>query len=293
VTSLIVLAAGLGRRFGAAKQLTPVGPSGEALCDYAIFDAIRAGCRSIVVVTRSDLEHAFYQHLAATFPLIATARVAVQPPPPAPRRRPFGTGHALLAAAEMVDGPVVVCNADDWYGPEAFATMLGFLAEAVPASAAVVGYPMGQTLSSAGGVSRALLTADEDGWVQSVEELVEVQRQGDHLVGTDGAGRIRHVPPEAPTSMNLWGFPPEALPVFQSQFVEFLATHPSDEVEFALSTAVGRQLVDGRARLRLLSTSETWCGLTHPNDLVLVRERLAALTAAGRYPPALGPAVRC
>lgn len=293
MTSLIVLAAGLGRRFGAAKQLTPVGPSGEALCDYAIFDAVRAGCRSIVVVTRPDLEHAFHQHLAAALPFVTGARVVVQPPPPAPRHRPLGTGHALLAAAETVDGPVAVCNADDWYGPDAFATMFTFLAEADPQTYAVVGYPMGETLSSGGGVSRARLTVTDGGWVTSVEELSDVRREGDHLVGCDGDGRPQSVPPDAATSMNLWGFPAAAFPRFESQFVEFLAGNPSEDAEFALSTAVDRQVAGGQVRLRLLRTEETWFGLTHPADLVLVRERLAALTAAGRYPPALGPAARC
>ena len=306
---LLVMAAGRSTRFGRLKQLEPVGPSGEALMDYAIRDAGRAGFGRIILIIRSDIESQVRRHMAGRWPDVPWEPVHQELAAPRPdrgagtgpagerparrgshgRTRPWGTAHAVLCAASVVRGPFAVINADDFYGADAFSAMGGFLtglgdAVETPARFAVAGYPVGSTLSPHGGVSRAVLLTAADGSVARVIEVHELRRTAVGLTGRDASGDVQ-LQAEARVSMNLWGFTPAVFPLLRAGFEAFLEARADDPVaEFPISTAVNDMLLAGQARLVMLPAGDDWMGITHPGDLAAVRSRIAAYVAAGRYP---------
>lgn len=288
--TLVILAAGMSTRYGRLKQLEPIGPSGEALLDYGICDAMRAGFERFVVVIRPELEGAVRDHCTDWWPSLSWAlahQTLDQLPagvrPPSDRVKPWGTAHAVLAAAELVDGPCAVCNADDFYGAGAYVALARHLREAGTRHAAV-GYRLEATLSPHGGVSRGLFEVDGDR-VRRVTELADLRWEGAVLRGRAADGRPRAVGGEVPVSMNLWGFRPDIFPLLRAAFTGFLAgAGPATGGEFLLSSVVGDLVAAGRAELQLLRTTERWMGVTHPGDRDEVAARLRALVADGRYP---------
>jgi dTDP-glucose pyrophosphorylase len=288
--ALVVLAAGMSTRYGRPKQFEPVGPAGEALLDYDVFDALRAGFGRVILVIRPELESRIRSHVAARWAGMDVRFVFQESE--AGRRRPWGTAHAVLAAGGVMDGPFAVCNADDFYGEEAFATLGAHLApepEPEPDSA-LVAYRLGDTLSPHGGVSRAVCETDGSGSLTAVTELRDVRAAGDAARGVDPAGRTRVVPLDAAVSMNLWGFPPAVVPLLEEGFARFAARHrPDPDVEYRLSTAVHDLVTAGRMRLRVLHTKEAWMGITHPGDRDQVAATLRRLVDERRYPSPLAP----
>ena len=294
--TLVVMAAGLGTRFGGPKQLAPVGPAGEALLDYDVYDAVRAGCRRVVFVVRAELADAFHVHARdvlgdALETVFVEQRLDDLPggrvPPPG-RVKPWGTAHAVLAARGAVTGPFAVGNADDWYGPGAFRLLAVHLrreARAAPPVHALVGYRLDATLSQHGGVARGVAVTDPAGLLTRLEEVREVRRTPEGLTGTGPDGTRRSLAGDEVASMNLWGFAPAMLPVLMDQFAAFLDTADGDPTpEFLLSTAVNAQVAQGRARLRVLVAPDRWFGITFAADLPAVRDAIAALVRAGTYP---------
>jgi NDP-sugar pyrophosphorylase family protein len=294
--TLVVMAAGLATRFGGPKQLAPVGPAGEALLDYDVYDAVRAGCRRVVFVVRSELADAFHVHARDVLgdgleTVFVEQRLDDLPggrvPPPG-RVKPWGTAHAVLAARGAVTGPFAVCNADDWYGPGAFRLLAAHLrqeARAAPPVHALVGYRLDATLSEHGGVARGVAVTDPDGLLARLEEVREVRRTPGGLTGTGADGTRRALVGDEVASMNLWGFAPAVLPVLMDQFAAFLDAADGDPTpEFPLSTAMNAQVAEGRARLRVLVAPDRWFGMTFAADLPAVRDALAALVRAGTYP---------
>jgi len=292
--SLVILAAGLSTRYGKLKQLDPVGPAGEALLDYGIHDALRAGFGRIVLVIRREIEEPFRAHCDARWPGVPVAfafqRLDQLPPdvtPPAHRVKPWGTAHAALAAAPRVDGACAVCNADDLYGPTAYAALAAHLA--APGEAhALAAYRLDETLSAHGGVSRGLLDVD-GGRLRGITEIFDIRRDGPHLRGRSLDGRVRELRADAPVSMNLWGFRPGVFELLREAFRAFLARPDAGTAEFLLSDTLGDLAAAGRVRLDVLPTAERWLGMTHPADRELVAARLRTLVADGRYPSPLGP----
>ncbi len=228
--TLVILAAGASTRFGRLKQLTPIGPGGATLLDYALYDGALAGFSRFVFVIRDEIRDDFDEHLRPAVAAGLDIRYAYQDlthpglvdAPPPGRTRPWGTGHAVLTAGEAVDGPFAVCNADDFYGRGAYARLAAAMtgapvsADARPggagraassARALIVGYPLAVTLSDSGGVSRGICEVDEAGALLRLTEGLELRRAGDRVRGRDVAGRPVDVPVSAPVSMNLWGFP--------------------------------------------------------------------------------------
>ena len=294
--TLVVMAAGLATRFGGPKQLVPVGPAGEALLDYDVYDAVRAGCRRVVFVVRAQLADAFHDHARdvlgdALETVFVEQRLDDLPggvvPPPG-RVKPWGTAHAVLAARGAVTGPFAVCNADDWYGPGALRLLADHLrreARAAPPVHALVGYRLDATLSSHGGVARGVAVTGPDGLLARLEEVRDVQRQGDGLTGIGLDGARRALADDAVASMNLWGFAPDVLAALADQFARFLDVAGGDlDAEFPLSTAVNEQVARGQARLRVLTAPDRWFGMTFAADLPAVRDAIAALVRAGTYP---------
>ncbi len=287
--SVVVLAAGLATRYRRPKQLEPLGPHGETLLDYGLHDALEAGVDRVVIVTRAELLPAFQEHLGRCWSHVPVA-FALQDTQEDPlRRTPWGTGHAVLASAVEVDGPFVVCNADDFYGRTAWREAVGFIRNRpieTTGRYGVVGYPLATTLSSSGGVSRAVCEVTGRHAVTAVTEWRNIRRAGDRIeaVGLDGARSV--LEPEVPVSMNLWGFTADVFPRLQTQFERFRTSIGTDETaEFLLSQAIDEQVRGGEATLHLLPSGDDWFGLTHPADRSGVVGRLRALSDTGEYPP--------
>ncbi|MDH4045244.1 MAG: NTP transferase domain-containing protein [Gemmatimonadota bacterium] len=293
--TLVVLAAGMSTRFGRLKQLEPVGPSGEALLDYGIFDALRAGFERMVLVIRPELEATVRAHCAVRWGAvpIAFAHQTLDQVPggqtcPPTRVKPWGTAHAVLAAAPAVDGPFGVANADDFYGARAYQDLAAHL-RAGGAEHALVGYRLDATLSPHGGVSRGWCETTGD-HLRHVTEIHDIRLDGAHLRGRDPGGILHTMRPESLVSMNLWGFQLGILPLLRDAFGAFFATSAAaTDGEFLLSNAVGDLVAAGDARVRVLATDERWMGVTYPDDRETVADRLRALVADGRYPAQLEP----
>ncbi len=293
----MVLAAGLSTRYGRLKQLDPVGPGGEALLDYAVFDAVRAGFRRVVFVVRDSIETDFRAHVAPMMNAgldVAFVHQALDDVPPGfrsaiGRTRPWGTGHAVWCARDAIDGPFAVCNADDFYGPSAY----GVLARALDGGTdcALVGYRLLATLSKNGGVSRGLVQSDPQGWVTGVDEVVDLRGMCDaRVVGVGPEDRPVDVADDVYVSMNLWGFPADVMDALGELFGEFLAAAPGEQQEFYLSTAIGSLVQRGRLRCRLLPTEESWLGVTFPQDRDRVASSLLEHIKYSTYPASLAQA---
>jgi len=293
--TLVGLAAGMGSRFGGPKQLEPLGPDGETMLDFSIHDALRAGFDRVVLVIQAGLREAFERGIVARWrPRVAVELVhqTLDALPagvsrPAGRRKPWGTGHAVLAAAPVVDGPFAVVNGDDFYGRAAFDSLAAFLsaprAGAVP-EYAVVGFPLAETLSGAGSVNRALLETTPDGWLSRVEEVIGIEPAGgDGRVRRDGDTRL--IPGSALVSMNTWGLTPDVFATLREAFASFVESHADDErAEFLLPTHVEELVRRGRARVRVLPGSGPWSGVTHPDDRARVAAALRGHVERGEYP---------
>jgi hypothetical protein len=296
--TLVIMAAGLGRRFGGPKQLAPVGPSGEALLDYALLDGWRAGFRHAVIVIRAELEDAMNAHLARFAPPhvpVSLVRQRLDDLPawclvPEGRSRPWGTGQAVLAARDAVgESRFAVCNADDWYGPESYQvasrhlTISAGFPSPVPVHA-LVSYRLDQTLSSEGGVARGVVQEGRDHQLVSIDEVQDLRAVSDGVEGRLDGAQVHYRGAEI-ASMNLWAFHPEALSVLAAQFEQFLMAHGQDvTAEFPLSTAMGQQVAAGHARVRVLRASDSWAGMTYASELEQVRALIAARVRAGDYP---------
>lgn len=294
--SLVLLAGGLGSRFGGAKQVEPVGPGGEPLGAYTAFDGLRAGFGEVVLLTRPGEEPGvravFEGALGADAPLRTVPQRFALPDgvrAPATRDRPWGTGHALLSAAAATPGRIGVANADDGYGRGAMIALHRALASAADGDAVLVTYPLATVLSPHGGVSR--------GWVRtgaSGAEVVEVHDLERRSAGEGASGRTETgdavvLPLDTPVSMNLWGLTPGAVAALRDEWARFvgdLDRHPAgpDRAEFQLSTALTALAHRGRLRIVPQEGGSGWFGITWPDDLARVREAVEALHRSGAYP---------
>lgn len=287
---LVVLAAGMGSRYGGLKQIDPVGPSGELVIDYSIYDAMRAGFDRVVFVIRKDMEEAFRDGIGRAMEKRIDVAYAYQslddmPAPFAPppgRTKPWGTGHAVLAARALVKNPFAVINADDFYGAQAFALLAGHL-DGVFNEHVMVAYRLDQTVSEHGTVSRGLCRTDETGCLIDVEEVTAIAKTPQGLF----SGEIQRKG-DTPTSMNCWGFYPQLFNQLEEHFIRFLAARGSNiNAEFYLPGAVSDMIARGEARVRVLATPDAWYGVTYREDKPFVTAGIQGLIAAGRYPALL------
>ncbi len=293
--TLLVLAAGMGSRYGGLKQLDPVGPSGETILDYAVFDAIRAGFDRVVFVIRRDFEAEFRQQVGAKYAGRITVDYVFQSldllPPgqtlPPGREKPWGTGHAVWCAREAVRGPFAVIGADDFFGRDAFVQLAGFLGRppsgtAGGAAYAMVGYRLENTLSEHGSVSRGVCAVGADGTLHTVVEHTGIRR--------DEVGPGLRFRGDETVSMNCWAFSESLFPALDRQFAAFFgAVVPGNSLkaEFYLPEAVSAQIGAGEASVEVLPTTASWFGVTYREDKPRVSAALLALVAAGEYPATL------
>jgi len=296
---LVVLAAGVGSRFGGLKQLEPVGPAGEKVLDYALYDARRAGIERVVFVIRKDFEQAFHQEIGARHAQRMDVAYACQELDLLPegfpllpgRTKPWGTAHALLAARSQVSGPFLAINADDFYGRTAFERLTDFLlrpGETRPGAYGMVAFRMGNTLSKHGPVARGICIVGPDGLLTSVEEHTGLERDGGGIREHSAQGTIRRFSGQEPVSMNIWGFRPDLFDQLQERFHRFLAAHGQDpRAEFFIPSVVDELIQEGRATVRVLETPDRWFGVTYREDGASVQARIRELVAAGEYPPSL------
>ena len=295
--ALVILAAGMGSRFGGIKQMAPVGPSGEILMDYSIFDALRAGFGKVVFVIRHDFEEAFRRDVGSRYEGridIAYAFQALDALPagysvPGDRTKPWGTAHATLVARDAVGGlPFAVINADDFYGRDTFARLGGFLAsDPAPGDYAMAGFRLRATLSENGTVARGICDVAPDGFLRGILEMTRL------APSADGSGAENREDPAAPVrltgdetvSMNAWGFPAAFLDRLEERFPAWLDAHAGDaKAEWYLPGVVDALVAGGLARVRVLPTDSPWFGVTYREDRPRVAAALARLAREGVYP---------
>jgi len=294
--TLVVLAAGAGSRYGGPKQIDPVGPGGATLLDYAAYDARRAGFERVVLVVRDGMEQrvreAAGDRIARRGPLAYVVQDRALPPglvAPGGRTKPWGTGHAALAAAPFVDGPFAVINADDFYGANTYRVLADYFRSRGPAGAtpeyALVGFPLVTTLSPDGPVSRGVCTVDGSGHLTAIREVLKVERDDGDARSLEDDGAWRRIPGATPVSLNFWGFEPSFLGALEEGFTRFLRENAtSTSAEYFLLSAVQDLVTASRATVRVLSGGGPWSGLTHPGDRPRLVSMLAELTERGLYP---------
>jgi len=296
---LVILAAGIGARYGGLKQIEPVGPGGEAVLDYAIYDAKRAGFGKFIFVIRHSIEQDFRNSFGRRFAKHVNVDYAFQELDMVPtgqfvppdRQKPWGTGHAVLCAAPSLDRPFGVINADDFYGAESFRVLARFLTQEAPTAPdlyAMVGFQLDRTLSEHGSVARGVCQVDGDGFLASVEELTAIERQPGAVRNKEPDGTYRPLTGREIVSLNCWGFGLGVLSGLRRLFGEFLARNPSSlKAEFYLPTAINALMHEKRARVKVLPTPCHWFGVTYREDRAVVIESIRALIRAGEYPERL------
>ena len=296
---LVVLAAGMGSRYGGMKQLDPVGPNGQIIIDYSIFDARRAGFETVIFIIRRENDAAFRAAIGDRLSHLMEVKYAYQelsdlPAPftvPEGRTKPFGTGQAVLSARELIDGPFAVINADDYYGPEAFRVMYDYLSthpDTDKYQYCMVGYQVKNTVTQNGSVSRGVCVADPEGMLESVTERTKITQEGGVIHFTEDEGKSwTELPGDTPVSMGLWGFTASFLPEAQNRFVSFLEENLDKnplKCEYFLPSIVSSLIDEGKAQVRMLHSADKWYGVTYKEDKPEVVAAIARMTAEGLYP---------
>jgi UTP-glucose-1-phosphate uridylyltransferase len=293
--TLLVLAAGIGSRYGGLKQIGPIGPGGESIIDYSVFDALRAGFGKLVFVIRRDIERPFKEFIGSRFERRVAVEYVYQElnnlplgfSVPASRKKPWGTGHAVLMGSEVIREPFAAINADDFYGMNSFQLLGRHLASGT-SDYAMVGFVLRNTLSEFGSVSRGVCKTSADGCLESVVELTRIERDGGAAKHADGAGQVHPLTGEEVVSLNLWGFTPSIFEHLRRELVSFLKQHGQDEkAEFFIPTVVNTLVSRGEARLRVLRTPDSWFGVTYREDRPRVTQSVRELIRRGDYPERL------
>lgn len=293
----------MGSRYGGLKQLDPMGPNGETVLDYSVFDAIRAGFTRVVFIIREDFADAFKEGIGARFADRIQVDYAYQRLDdlpegfsiPAGREKPWGTSHAVRAARDIVHEPFAVINADDFYGRDAYVQAANFLTSGGANGQqgkdhyAMVGYPLLNTLSDHGDVNRGICSQDAEGHLTNVEEYVKIMREKDGVVrGNALDGTRRSISEESPVSMNFWAFSASFMEQLESEFRGFLEQHGSEEKsECYIPTVVDSLIRSGKADCAVLETTSHWFGVTYPDDKPHVVASIKALIGSGEYPSPL------
>ncbi len=295
--TLFILAAGMGSRYGGLKQIDGLGPSGETIMDYSVFDALRAGFGKIVFVIRKDFEADFRQVVLAKYAHQVPCEICFQSIDKVPagysynreRTKPWGTNHAVLMGKDLINEPFAVINADDFYGKESFEVLADFLknVEGQQGRYCMVGYRVANTLSENGSVSRGVCTTDKNGYLTDVVERTHIEAVGNTVVYTeDGTDTV--LEPNTPVSMNMWGFTPDYFAYSEAAFCQFLKEYGQElKKEFYIPTVVNDMIRSGKATCKVLDTPSKWFGVTYADDREQVIMKLNQLIKQGVYPQRL------
>lgn len=300
---LVVMAAGMGSRYGGLKQIDPVGANGEAILDYSLFDARRAGFETVVFIIKHEIEDDFISMVGKRVEKsgmeirYAFQQLDILPEGysvPEGRVKPWGTSHAILSASKQIDAPFAVINADDYYGPEAFKVIFDYLStheDDAQYEYAMVGYQLQNTVTDNGHVARGICVTDADGYLDSVTERTRIEKyEGGIHFSTDDGESWTDIPGDTTVSMNLWGFTPSFVGEAQSRFAAFLDKALVENPlkgEYFLPSVVSELIAENKARVRVLTSSDKWYGVTYKADKPVVMQAIAEKTAAGLYPAPL------
>jgi dTDP-glucose pyrophosphorylase len=293
--ALLVLAAGMGSRYGGLKQIDPVGPHGETIIDYSIYDAVRAGFGKLVFVIRKDIEAQFREIVGARFEHRIVVEYVFQEldhlpagfSVPAGRTKPWGTTHAILMAADAIHEPFAAINADDFYGPQAYRLLAQHL-QSDSAASAMVGFTLRNTLSDFGSVARGVCRTDEREHLKGVRELTKIERDGAGAKNTAATGPGIRLTGDEVVSMNFWGFTPDVFGRLRDQFTEFLKLNGCHlTAECYIPSTVNELIVAGQMEVKVLRTGDSWFGVTYREDRPRVVESIQQLIARGAYPQKL------
>ncbi len=298
-TTLVIMAAGIGSRFGGGiKQLEPVGPNGEIIMDYSIHDALEAGFNKIVFIIRRDLEKDFKEVIGSRIENVAKVEYAYQELEALPagytvtegRKKPWGTGQAVLSVKGLVNEPFLVINADDYYGKEGFVKIHDYMVNKMDTESDVLdmcmgGFILSNTLSENGAVTRGVCLLNEDGTLKDVTETYEIEKKGNGLFAADEQGNPVLVSPDQHVSMNMWGLPPKFLDELEAGFPEFLDGLKEGDIksEYLLPKIIDRQIKSGKAKVAVLETRDKWFGVTYKEDKAAVVAAIRRLIADGAY----------
>jgi NDP-sugar pyrophosphorylase family protein len=295
--TLVIMAAGMGSRFGGMKQITPVDAQGHIIMDYSIYDAIRAGFGRVVCIIKKEFEEDFEaaigsrirEHVELVYAYQSLDQLPEGFTVPEERVKPWGTAHAVWCARDVIEGPFAVLNADDFYGREAFEVIADFLSQdREPTEHAMVGYLLSNTLTENGSVARGICEKDANGFLTHIVERTKIVKQGeDKAAFTEDGETYTEIPMDSLVSMNLWGFRREALDCFEDKFRDFLVnTLPSnpEKAEFFLPLIIGSMIAENTGTIRVLSSAARWHGVTYKEDLPSVVAAIQAMKDAGKYP---------
>ncbi len=293
--AIAILAAGIGSRYGGIKQMEPVGPSGEFIIDYSVFDAIRAGFNKVVFIIRRDIETDFVNTIGKRIGEKIEVAYAYQELDDLPegtkydpqRTKPWGTVQAALACEGMLNGPFAILNADDFYGSDSYATLSKYLDVMVSekVNACMVGFMLAHTLSKFGTVTRGICASNDNDMLEGIVETQGIGLDDETICYEDSAGNKVQLKADDLASMNMWGFTPDVLDLFKEQFDVFLKAHSRElKSEYVIPTAVNTLVEQGKVSVKVLSTTSDWFGITNPADKDDVVARIAELVRSGQYP---------
>ena len=294
--TLLVLAAGIGRRYGGLKQIDQVGPSGETIMDYSIFDALRAGVGKLVFVIREEIQSEFEEVIGSRLRGRVEIDYAFQElhmipegfTCPENRKKPWGTGHAILVAREKIQEPFIVVNADDFYGARSFQVIVDHLIHSGEDEYAMVGFILHKTLSDFGQVARGICKTDKDNYLRAIMEVTNIEKRSDKIVYVDASGREVNLSGEEVVSMNIWGFHPGIFDYLEQSFSAFLqqeSTNPKSE--YYIPTLIFELLNQKKSTVKVLESNESWFGVTYREDKTEVIKKIRLLVDRGVYPESL------
>lgn len=294
--TLLVLAAGMGSRYGGLKQIDPVGPSGEIIIDYSIHDALAAGFGKVVFVIRRDIEYEFKKHVGERYESLTDVRYAFQELDDLPagftvpdgRVKPWGTGHAVLTAKSAIDEPFAVINADDFYGGGGYRLLAERLSSARDVDGSgdycMTGFTLRNTLSDHGSVSRGICRTGDEGFLEDVEEITNIERDGDGARYVNDAGTAVKLTGDEIASMNMWGFTPSIFDHLSVMFEAFLRERGAEpKSEFFIPTVVNELITSGQATVKVMESPDSWFGITYREDKEKVVASVAELVEDGTY----------
>ena len=297
--TLLILAAGLGSRYGSLKQIDSIGPSGERIIDYSVYDAVKAGFGKIVYVIRESFEEEFKEVILDSLPPEIETDYVCQElhyipkgvEYPSERKKPWGTGHALMMAAPKIKEPFAVINADDFYGYESFKIAADYLSdnsENKKNEYALIGYRLRNTLSEFGSVSRGICEVDENNYMTSIVEIKEIKIENGGFIYKDENGEWQSLTGDENVSMNMFAFKPSVFDNFEKYFREFILSNYNDlKSEFYIPTAVDEMIRNNEAKVKVLESNALWFGLTYAEDKPIARDRMKELIDKGLYPSRL------